>query len=626
MSKIIGLFAVICLATSSIAISSVEQNQTIDIKAKIGDTVLVPISGEIKDIVPVKFSRSVSECVTPQMEFTPISSGEKPKETPIVFTQPYYLDIIAKGTEKYIRLFTPEDYYIDNHKYHMKNLVLRVSYKDGQQTPSPATETYEYVIITTESFYPIFKSEFVDWKIAQDDKVSNILLLNVSDVTQNNQFWVNGTYGDGVATGNHWITPDEQVTASYEMFNDTQAKIRNFLRYCYDNYNTRYVLIGGNAGVVPTRMVSSYAWSGTSWYNDLHHACDMYYACLHKCMNNDTDNKWMENSCLEYIGDDIDWGYDLCVGRALFNTPNELYQWIHKTKAYVNGNYQDTYLKRNIMASRDSGNQITNWTWDYLNEQFPLNFSWVNNQNITHTQWRDIEYYVNGVIGEGIALIHHTGHGGTLETDYKQDYCDNEDTPQFLYTEACHSGDFGTDSNSRMEGWIHDDGCAFAGVANSAYGWFYASSYYAKVMYREMFNQTHGNNTLVFCQAHNDAREMFGHPEDSVFGMIVKSTNFFGDPAIEYQWYIGYPPKMIAVGDSLIFQWTKHNESLYYALQVATDDEFNDVVVNITDINATNYPIEYTETFRDVYFKLPSNYLLDGDKTHFCRVRAYKKD
>ena len=43
-------------------------------------------------------------------------------------------------------------------------------------------------------------------------------------------------------------------------------------------------------------------------------------------------------------------------------------------------------------------------------------------------------------------------------------------------------------------------------------------------MFQEMFNETVGNNTYTFCQAHNDAREIFGHPEDSVFGMIVKET------------------------------------------------------------------------------------------------------
>ena len=583
----------------------------------------------------------------PIMKFTTQDSNDA-GSTEIVYEQPYYYDIIEKGNYKVVRIFTPAVFYRDGDKVETSYLEVKVHTNlqtdfTTQNYNTQDSDDFEYLIITNESLWSRMNTAFKDWKIEQDPKITNISIVNVSDIISNSLFWVNGTYGDATNTtgGNHWIDNGAEVSSSYSLFNDTQAKIRNYIRWCYDTKATRYVLIVGNNAVVPTRMATSYATGdgGNTWDNDLSHACDMYYACLHKCMNNNTNSYWMENECYSYPYDDIDWGYELCVGRVPVNTVAELNKWINKTKAYVDGIYQGRYLANHIVACKDDNYDISDQAWLAIGDEFTEyygNQTFLNDQNITNAQWNNLNFYVNGdETGweDGFQFIYHTGHSGTLWSPYSTPNCDNANIPQFLYTEACSSGDFGEGDDSRMELWMSDDGCAFAGIANSAYGWFVASTYYGEEMFDEMFDD---RSTLVFCQAHNDAREIYGHTVDSVFGMIVKETNFFGDPAMEYQPYRGEPCQFININGGYnrttvydrtpTFNWTKPLNTSWYQLQISTDLAFTDLVVNITNINEINYPSHCTIGNTRVTFTLPNAYALpDSNAIYYCRVRRYSR-
>jgi hypothetical protein len=77
----------------------------------------------------------------------------------------------------------------------------------------------------------------------------------------------------------------------------------------------------------------------------------------------------------------------------------------------------------------------------------------------------------------------------------------------------------------------------FAGISNSAYGWFIASEWYLEEMASLMFNETRGITELCFAKAHFDSRENIGWELHSVAPMIFKETNFFGDPALDFHFY-----------------------------------------------------------------------------------------
>ena len=250
-------------------------------------------------------------------------------------TKPYYFDILKKGNFDVVRIFVPSIYHTSSYMYTTTSISLQINYqikpksfvtqKDKEKVGTfienpnvlqdykitPQTEYQkqddmptgeaDLLIITDSDFEEIFSNHFRDWKINDDPKIDSIRIYNVSYIYNLSEVEVNGSQGDAsnVSNGNSFMPDGKEIHSHYNLFNDTQARIRNFIRYSYDELNTRYVILGGNRDLVPTRMVASYA-AGTcpgcsDFYNDTNHACDMYYSALHYCANNNTNSYWMEN-------------------------------------------------------------------------------------------------------------------------------------------------------------------------------------------------------------------------------------------------------------------------------------------------------------------------------------------
>jgi hypothetical protein len=630
----------------------------------------IPTNIEITNIEIIQHKHTISKDNKPQQIFYPIS--ENPSNltySKLIYTTPYTYDILLKGTTKQIHFFVPTEYYPTNtEKITTSHLKVKINYKT--LPTKQFTTTYEplddmplgqndMIIITDDTFKTILSNNYATWKITNDPKITTIGIYNLSYITNLSKCWVNGTYGDATneSNGNHWIPDDKEVKSNWELFNDTQAHIRNFLRYAYDLLQTRYVMLVGDKDIVPPRLATTYATGngGFLFKNVSNHASDLYYSNLHFCMNNNTNSYWMENSCFGSNWDEVDWGYDILVGRVLVSTPTTLNLWINKTKAYVNGNSQGNYLQNHIVAAKDNSNQITDNTWldnggsfsASLKRQFsPItNITFLNNQNISQSQWSQMDDYVDGSIEgwSGFHMIFHSGHSsytsGTLWDYYRPAYCSNSETPNFVYSEGCQAGGFQSSSTTTTEHWLSDDGCMYAGITNSAYGWFGASTYFVETMMEEMFNNTLGNNTLTFAKAHFISRERQGHTyADGVWNMIYKETNFFGDPALEYNWYDSpwtpatEGPEIISidnqVNQSYIFtptptiKWTTTPNSSHYNLQIANDSSFSDIVSNITNINQYTYPSHYSSNETTISFILPNEHKLTIYKSYYIKVRG----
>jgi len=436
--------------------------------------------------------------------------------------------------------FEPEEHYAKNKEFKI--------IEHNQLTFEPQIGL-DYLIITSETLWDSFNA-FKEWKPLNDDKISTINIINVSEILLETDCWVAGQYGDATneSNGNPWIEDGKEITSDhYALFNDTQCKIRNYIRKMVTESSLQYVLLAGNKDHVPVRMVCTYAHSGPDggWYNDTSHASDMYYSNLDYNMNNNTNSYWMENTFGAGIywanvtqWDEIDWQYDVLVGRVLVSTIEQANNWIHKTEAYAESN-DIGYLQSGVVAAKDPSNQIDDYVWSRIGDEFPEDISFVNGQQITQQQWNILDDYCNGIIDgwNGIAFMYHSGHGGTLYTPYQPSALSNDDIPNFLYTEGCNSGDYGTDTSSRAEQWMRDNGGIFSGITNSAYGWFIASTWYSEEMFNLMFNQTTAVLEPIFSKAHYDARENVGWELHSVAPMIFKQTNFLGDPSLEFNWY-----------------------------------------------------------------------------------------
>lgn len=71
-----------------------------------------------------------------------------------------------------------------------------------------------------------------------------------------------------------------------------------------------------------------------------------------------------------------------------------------------------------------------------------------------------------------------------------------------------------------------------------------------------------------------------------------------------------------------VFNWTKISSATKYWLQIDNNSDFSSPEVNLTNVNETSYPSEYTEKGGYVEFLLPSAYEL-GFGTYYTRVRAW---
>jgi hypothetical protein len=111
----------------------------------------------------------------------------------------------------------------------------------------------------------------------------------------------------------------------------------------------------------------------------------------------------------------------------------------------------------------------------------------------------------------------------------------NTNIPNIVYTEGCHAGNF-NEGESCIEDWMVDDGCFVAGIANSCWGWFIASTWYAEEMFAVMFNEERDIKELCFAKAHYASKEEVTADMHPVCPMIIKETNYFGDPSLNYQW------------------------------------------------------------------------------------------
>jgi len=503
----------------------------------------------------------------------------------LIYIQPFNYNHYKIGNAEFVRIFVPTTYYNSGYKYTTTSITLEItttqnpnlpiSQKDlsmyiplienpsvlddfnfdgGFQTAGSQHDE-QYIIITNELLWNTFNDNFKDWKIAQDSKINSLRIINISEIISEPEYYVNGSWGDATNTsnGNPWIADGEEIIVNYSICNDTQAKIRNFIRYCYNDTNTRYILLGGNYQIVPTRYTATHA-SGdgcVSYDSDMNHSTDMYYSNLHTSMNNDTDQYWMLNPCCNMRFDKIDWGIDLYVGRVPATNIQQLNYWINKTKAYADGTKTSNYYSNGIDAARANDNSITDNTWydkgaensASLGDEFPSNITFVGNQNISATNWSLINDFCNGAIStwDGIALILQSGHcsigGGLFYDEYNPSTLNNTVYPNFWYGEGCFIGEFGTASICGVQTWMNDQNCTYASIGNSAYGWFGASTYFVEDMMKQMFNESANYNNLTFTQAHAAARTMQGATyADGVWAMIFKETNFFGDPALDWQW------------------------------------------------------------------------------------------
>jgi hypothetical protein len=302
-----------------------------------------------------------------------------------------------------------------------------------EDRPSPMT-TEEYIIITNNVLQSTFQ-QLAIWKAN----------------------FVNGT---GVYTIN-WIM-------CHCDGRDTQEKIRNFISDMYNYHGTKYVLLGGDTGIVPYR--GFYIYSGG--YSDSDMAADMYYGHLDGNWNTDGDSRYAEPG-------EEDWYAEVAVGRAPVDNTTEAGIFVSKVIAYEQMDkpkrvclHQSRVQSGNSPDSRCLAYNCDDWipggyTIDYLFEE---------DGNISKTNWRNA-WSAGPIavahIGLGNTAVYYINYevGGTVSW-YSSDVSSMTNTfYPWTTSTACICGQFEA-SDCLAEVYVKDDCGAIGAIYNDNYGWF----------------------------------------------------------------------------------------------------------------------------------------------------------
>ncbi|MCJ7425179.1 C25 family cysteine peptidase [Candidatus Bathyarchaeota archaeon] len=301
------------------------------------------------------------------------------------------------------------------------------------------TAAYKYVIITTDDMSSAFQP-LADWKT---QKLGSATVVTVSTIQ--NQY-------PGI---------------------DTQEKIRNFLKYVYQNWQTQWVLLGGDVEAVPQRGAYGYVSSSSGPIEDKNIPCDLYYSDLDGTWDADGDHIYGETT------DGVDLYPDLYVGRAPVNTAAEATNFVNKVLTYEQ-NPQVGYLTKALL--------IAYWLDSSTNEGSLKDYiagNYLSGYTITKYYEPSLGSGIdkNGVInsinsGQGIA--NQASHGnewsvppfGISDVDNLQ----NGQKYFVFYSTACYTNAFDTSDCIAEHFLLNTNGGAVAYIGNSRYGWYYPGS------------------------------------------------------------------------------------------------------------------------------------------------------
>ncbi len=134
------------------------------------------------------------------------------------------------------------------------------------------------------------------------------------------------------------------VRDQYPRGADDAERIRLFIRDAYSRWGTKWVLLGGDTDVLPTRLAY------TTYYTGEMIATDLYYSCLDGDWNADGDSLYGEGYQSPTVpGDAADLFPDVYVGRAPTSTVAQAKLFVDKSLQYVTDPDASNYQNRTLL-------------------------------------------------------------------------------------------------------------------------------------------------------------------------------------------------------------------------------------------------------------------------------------
>jgi hypothetical protein len=316
------------------------------------------------------------------------------------------------------------------------------------------------------------------------------------------------------------------ITSNYSG-RDNQEKIRNFISDYYTNHGLRWVVLGGDNGVVPCRQARAYCGGETG---DI--PCDLYYADLQGTWDDDNDNIFGE------AGDDnVNLYSDVYVGRASVDNSTQVQTFVNKILTHEQNPPTD-YLRRILLVDAA--------LWSGYNHR-------QSNDSIaaiTPSGWTDVVIHdpgsstsVRDSVNNGFQLCHLVGHGNEYGVYdgwayYNSDYAANQTNGSkvnFMNSIACYTGNFEYSDCCAEEAHNCATGGSIATVFNSRYGWGQPPSMGpSEILDIRLYDFFFNHDTMPIGLTHALSKEVYRNNAlgDQCWRWCYYETNLFGDPLL----------------------------------------------------------------------------------------------
>ena len=409
--------------------------------------------------------------------------------------------------------------------------TLQIVSTQNQLQPISSLETdgicekddFRYVIITTDIFKGYTgENSFYDLINLNLERGVTTAIVTVEEIMNEPDYWNTGIWGDG----------DNSI------FNDTEARIRNFIKDAYVNWNTRYILLAGDIETTPSR----YLYYGVYRYptNNTEMKCfapsDVYYTCLDGSYNADEDKLWGELEDDQENESNIDLYSEVFIGRICIDDTTELGYFVNKTINHYHNNQKN--LKKVVMAGEileelvyggKCMDQLINECAD--NEVLTIGISdnWYNITKIYDCDWEEhgwpmpiaTPYGTSGgwpkeelinQINNNTYFINHLGHSNNKAVlKMNIDDVDNltNTNSLFIYSQGCLPGYFDFDDCIAEHFTSKNKNGATAVIMNTRLGWYanWGTDGPSHRYHRAFINQVYNNQNFTISEANQHSKE-----------------------------------------------------------------------------------------------------------------------
>ncbi len=439
----------------------------------------------VLNIFPIKY-RSLSNkldfyrSMKVKVKISPVSSLED-------------TDVTYRGLQKDINLFKDM---VDNSEQ------IKDSSLSYYKTRSPTDEIYEYVIITTESLKNSYSGyTFQDLANAKETSGLNTKIMTIEEIK------------------------DDYTGSS------TEEKIRNFIKYAYKNWQTDYVLLGGDSGKVPVKIVTV---DDEGWPNHKS-SCDLYYACLDSPAPDGTSN--------------CDLTAEVYVGRAPVDSTSEVSNFVEKTLDYMDTS--NDYIKKALWIGEELGRGmlpgkkmleqcIGHCEEDgYVTDGLPEGYGeYEYAVERLYVGYQPKNYANNKLNSGNYHLINYIGHsnsGLAIGMSSSQASSLSNDNRFFIYGQSCDSGMFTKNDCFAEHLLVKSKYGAFGVIMNYGHGHQFKGSTNGPTNNhcRQFWDAIYGEKTPIFGQAYYDSKyDNLNKIHINTFLWTHYSVVFLGDPSL----------------------------------------------------------------------------------------------